>query len=58
MMLIGHGCTPTQPKPLQVPQKVINRVLMHCDLISPAYGEGIRAARAQLSGTQTPLNDT
>lgn len=29
---------------------IINRVLVHYDLISPAYGNGIRAARAKLAG--------
>lgn len=33
-----------------VSDEIINRVLVHYDLISPAYGNGIRAARAQLSG--------
>lgn len=32
-----------------VPEEIINRVLVHYDLISPTYGNGIRAARAQLS---------
>lgn len=31
-----------------VAQDIIDRVLVHYDLISPAYGNGIRAARAQL----------
>ncbi len=30
----------------------------HYGLISPAYGEGIRSARPQLSGTQTAQNNT
>ncbi len=32
-----------------VPDDIINRVLVHFDKISPAYGNGIRAARAALA---------
>ncbi|WP_348984506.1 catalase-related domain-containing protein [Aliiroseovarius sp. S1339] len=32
-----------------VPDDVIDRVLVHYDLISQAYGDGIRAARAALA---------
>jgi catalase len=33
-----------------VPDVIIDRVLVHYDRISPAYGDGIRAARAALAG--------
>lgn len=33
-----------------VPDDIINRALAHYDQISPAYGNGIRAARAKLAG--------
>jgi catalase len=33
-----------------VAQDIIDRVLVHYDLISPAYGNGIRSARAALAG--------
>ena len=33
-----------------VPDDIINRALAHYDKISPAYGSGIRAARARLAG--------
>ncbi|MFN3938754.1 MAG: catalase, partial [Gemmobacter sp.] len=35
-----------------VPQEIIDRALMHYDRISKAYGDGIRAALAQLAGSR------
>ena len=35
-----------------VPEEIIRRVLVHYDLISPTYGDGIRAARALLSANR------
>ena len=35
-----------------VPEEIINRALGHYDLISKAYGDGIRAARAELAGAR------
>lgn len=35
-----------------VPDTIIATVLVHYDLIAPAYGNGIRAARAALAGTR------
>ncbi|EGJ21238.1 catalase [Cereibacter sphaeroides WS8N] len=33
-----------------IPEEIANRALAQFDLVSPAYGEGIRAARARLAG--------